>query len=115
MSEDFASHTNINWQGNVGVAEYGGGDKGLVCMFYNRAVHNPLKSKEAGRPVYEDQVYVRIHPPGERLNIVDKPAAGEHQRRFPAQWAQFMQNKAQVPEGTPIDLLYPENPAIAAA
>ena len=25
-----------------------------------------------------------------------------------------MQNKAQVPEGTPIDLLYPENPAIGA-
>jgi len=112
--EGFASPTNINWQGHTGIAEYGGGDSKMVVMFYNKPVHNPAKSVEAGCPIYEDVVYVRIHPPGERLNIVDTPANTGHYRRFPMQWHQFQQQKQQIPEGTPIDLLYPEQPSIGA-
>lgn len=114
MDEGFASPTNITWQGSTGMVEYGGGDKGMVCMFYNRALHSPAKSREQGRPVYEDKVFVRIHPPGERLNIVDREARGDDQRRWPMQWAQFKQNKQQTPEGTPIDLLFPDYPSVAA-
>lgn len=112
--EGFSSPTNITWQGTTGMVEYGGGDRGMICMFYNRPTHNPAKSKEAGSPYYEDKVFVRIHPPGERLNIVDREASGRDKQRFPAQWAQFQQNKEQHPDGTPIDLLYPETPSIAA-
>ena len=114
MPEEFTNFTDPTFvpkQG--GMVEYGN-DKGMVCMFYNKPTHSPAKSTEAGRPQFEDVVYVRIHPPGERLNIVDRPAKGEDSRRFPAQWAQFMQNKQQVPEGTPIDILYPEYPSVAA-
>src|SRR5207253_2854770 len=35
-------------------------------------------------------------------------------RRWPMQWSQFQQNKEQKPAGTPIDLLYPEHPSVAA-
>lgn len=111
---DFASPTNIQWQGHVGAVEYGGGDKGLVVMFFKKAVHNPARSRETGKPFYDEQVFVRIHPPGERLNIIERPAKGEDSRRFPNQWAQFSQNKEQVPEGTPIGLLYPDKPAVEA-
>ena len=115
MADDgFASPTNITWQGHTGMVEYGGGDRGMVCMFYNRAVHNPAKSAENGRPYYEDKVYVRIHPPGERLNIVDREMRQDDARRWPQQWSQFKANKQQQPEGTPIDLLYPDQPSIAA-
>lgn len=114
MDGDFAPHTSISWQGNVGTVEYGGGDRGMVCMFYNRAVHNAAKSKEEGRQVFEDKVYVRIHPPGERLNIVDREANENDTRRWPAQWQQFSKNKAQQPDGTPIELLYPDYPSVAA-
>jgi len=109
----FASPTNIQWNGHTGVAEYGGGDRGMVAMFYNRPVHNPAKSTQAGRPVFEDQVYVRIHPPGERLNIIDRPAKGDDSRRWPQQWQQFVQNKQQIPDGTPIGMLYPDYPSVA--
>lgn len=112
--EGFSSPTNITWQGSTGMVEYGGGDKGMICMFYNRPMHNPAKSKDNGRPVYEDKVFVRIHPPGERLNIVDREARTDDQRRWPMQWAQFKQNKQQTPEGTPIDLLFPDFPSVAA-
>lgn len=112
--DDFQSHSNIQWHGDVGTVQYGGGDKTMVCLFYNKSVHNPAKSQEQGTPIYQDQVYVRIHPPGERFNIIDRPAKGEDSRRFPQQWAAFMQQKEQTTEGTPIDLLYPEQPSIAS-
>ncbi len=115
MADDtsFAPVTNIRMQGDWGgVVEYGN-DRSQVAMFYNRSVHNPAKSNEAGRPIFEDQVYVRIHPPGERLSIIDRPAKGDDSRRFPAQWAAFQQNKQQVPEGTPIAMLYPDYPSVA--
>lgn len=114
MDDGFASHTDISWNGNVGTVQYGGGDRNMVAMFYNRPMHNPAKSQVAGSPQYEDRVYVRIHPPGERLNIVDRPATQQDQRRFPAQWSQFKDNRQQIPEGVPIDLLYPEQPSIGA-
>jgi hypothetical protein len=111
---EFTSHTNINWNGHVGTVEYGGGDKGQVVMFYNRPVVDSAASQAAGCPKYKDVPFVRIHPPGERNNIVDKPATGEHARRWPAQWRQFIEGKQQEIEGTPIDLLYPDQPSVGA-
>jgi hypothetical protein len=111
---DFASPTNINWQGTTGIVEYGGGDRGMVAMFYNRPMPNPAKARETGHPFFEDQVYIRVHPPGERLNIVDRKATDVDRRRWPMQWQQFQQNKQQQPEGAPIELLYPEYPSVAA-
>lgn len=113
MDEGFASHTGINWQGNVGVVEYGN-DRNMIAMFYVKSVLVPAKSNEHGRPYHEDQVFVRIHPPGERLNIVDRPVKDSDKRRWPIQWAQFQQNQEQHPEGTPVDLLYPAHPSVAA-
>ena len=114
MSDDLAAHTGITWNGHVGTVQYGGGDRSMVAMFYTKAAHNPAKSADAGHPIYEDRVYVRIHPPGERLNIVDRPATVQDQRRFPTQWSQFKENHQQIPDGTPVDLLYNDQPSIAA-
>lgn len=105
---------NMAWTGNVGY-DSGIVDRNMVCMFYMRPIHSPGKSKEAGRPFYEDKVFVRIHPAGERpLNVVDREATDMDKRRFATQWHQFQQNKMQQPEGTPIDLLYPDHPSVAA-
>lgn len=113
MDEGFSSPTGIQWHGSTGVVEYGG-DRNMIAMFYNRPVHNAVKSQAAGRPIYEDLTYVRIHPPGERLNIVDRPVKDADRNRFPMQWHQYQQNKEQKPDGTPIDLLYPDHPSIGA-
>jgi hypothetical protein len=112
LATEFSGHTNIDWQGNVGVARYG---KEPVVIFYNRSVHNRAKSIEAGRIVNEDQVFVKIYQPGEeRYNIVDKPATQDVVRQWPRQWAAYQQNKTHVPDGTPVDLLYPEQPSVGA-
>jgi hypothetical protein len=73
------------------------------------------KSVEEGRPFFENKIFVKIHPPGERLNIVDREASDTDKRRFPMQWAQFQQNSPQVSNGTPIEMLFAANPATAAA
>jgi hypothetical protein len=76
--------------------------------------HQPAASASAGRQIFKDVVYVRIQPPGERLNIIDRPATESDAKRWPLQWAAFKQNQMQVPDGTPIEQLYPDKPAIAA-
>ena len=113
IDDGLPSPTGIDWRGDVGVVRYGN-PSGMVCMFYNKPVQIPAKSAELGRPYSEDQIYVRIHPPGERLNIVDRRANEDDKRRFPQQWHLFSQQKEQHPEGTQIELLYPEYPAVAA-
>lgn len=110
--DEFAQPTSIDWSGEVGIVQYGKDNN--VVMFYNKSVLNPAKSKEVGLPQHEDKIFVRIHPPGERLSIIDRPATGQDSRRYPVQWGQFQQQKEQTADGCPIELLYPERPAIAA-
>lgn len=113
--DDFQTHSGIKWQGDVGVVQYGGGDQSQVVMFFLKPIRNQAKSVETGRPYFDDKVFVRIHPPGERLNIVEREANDSDRRRFPIQWAQFKENSPQVSDGTPIDMLFAANPSIAAA
>jgi len=114
--DELSSYTSIRrvaeWGG---VVNYGGGDASMVVMFYMKGVHNPAKSAEVGRPWLDDKVYVRIHPPGERLNIVDREATDLEKRRYPLQWQQFQQNAPQVSDGTPVDMLFAASPATAGA
>ncbi len=112
FESDFRPHNNIQWRGNTGIVNYD--DGGMVVLFYYRPTLDAIQSKESGRPIYKDIEYVKYHPPTERLNINDRPATDEHRRRWPLQYQQFQQNKAQVNEGTPVDQLYPEHPSIAA-
>lgn len=114
--EDFQSHSSINKMGDWGgVVQYGPGDSGMVVMFFLKPVHNPARSVETNSPQFDDKIFVRIHPPGERLNIIERLASDADKRRFPMQWAQFKENAPQVTNGTPIDMLFPANPSIGAA
>jgi len=86
-----------------------------VVQFYNKSVHNPAKSQEAGRHVYDDVIFFKSFMPGEqRFEIVDRPATRQDKQNYALQWAAFSQNQSQTPEGTPISMLYPEKPAVAS-
>lgn len=110
----FQSPTKIemNRQG-YGTVQYGDDTK-LNVFFYMKAVLDSEASREQNTPIYKNVIYVTIHPPGERLNIVDRPARDEDKMRWPQQWNQYTLNKIQVPEGTPVDVLFPNHPAVAA-
>lgn len=111
--EGLPTHTAIDWKGHVGLAQYGD-DTRTIALFYNRSVHNPIKSEGAGTPIHDDVDYVRIHQPGERLNIIDRPVTAADRARFPRQWADYVGHREQIPDGTPIDLLFPAHPNVGA-
>lgn len=112
MSDEYFGGNFTQIPQNGGMVEVNGGPRSQHAIFYHRAVPNAKKSQEQGRPVYEDLIYVRVAPPGERLNVVDRRATEQDKRIWPNQWHQFERTGEQIPEGTPIGLLYPEKPAI---
>lgn len=87
-------------------------DKNTHAIFFMKDLPNPAKSQQMGRPISDNVPFVRIGNPGERLNIVVRPATSDDRRRFALQWAQFQQNVEQRPSGTPVSLLFPNNPAV---
>jgi predicted flap endonuclease-1-like 5' DNA nuclease len=95
-----------------GTAVSGPGDERLIVLFYNKSVRNVARSKEEGKPVFENRQYIKIQTPGETLNIVDRPVQEQDKKRFPRQWDRYLQGKEQTADGIPLDLLFPENPAI---
>ena len=113
MSDTFASLTNIQWDSpTYGIAYPTSPDK-LIVVFHKQAIQNHKKSADAGRPIYEEFDYVRIQHPGER-DYVDRKVTQQDAHRWPAQWMAYTQQKGQAVIGTPIDLLFPKHPGIAA-
>lgn len=79
-------------------------DSALHVTFYTKPIKQPFRSAKEGVPVYEPVVYVKIHTPGNQLNVVDTPARGDHKRRFPLQWAHFQnQQKDGDAVGVPVN------------
>lgn len=97
---------------NSGLASQGDDNK-VFATFYTKSVIDQLKSKEAGRQINKDVTFIKIIQPGEsRLGTYDQPATDIEVARFPRQWAQYKANQQQTMEGSPLSLLFPDNPAI---
>ena len=86
---------------------------GKVINFYWATVHNPAKSREAGMPVEDKEIFIEIFTPGEEgTEKIVRPITENDKREFPQHWAAFQQNRVHVPEGTPIEVLFPADPQI---
>lgn len=81
-------------------------------QFQSRSVPNRLKSKEAGRPVFEQRVFITIQHPGDNLNVLERYATTQDEHEFPAQWRAFQEGRESIPEGTLLSVLFPMNPEI---
>ena len=67
------------------------GDENLLVRFYTHPRKNEGKSREAGRPIFEETTYIEIMQPGNKDSIIKRPATridkdrfAEHFRRFEA-------------------------------
>jgi hypothetical protein len=95
-------------------------DKGVIAIFKNGTVRNPLKSAEAGRPIFDDVEVVEVRHPGsrdygvypatERSHWIVDEVTGEQRavsfaERFAKQYQQFKANQQQTKSGTPLDYL----------
>lgn len=89
-----------------------GDDTKVFAQFYNRAMVDGQKTKDAGRTITRDVPHVRIIQPGEsRLSVYDQPATNDDAARFPRQWAAFKAGEEQTVAGSPLSLLFPQSPA----
>lgn len=102
-------------RGTINEAGFGavGDDSKVWAEFRMHPVVDGPASKEAGRMIKRDVPYIKIIQPGEsRLSIYDQPATDDDVQRFPRQWAAFKSGQDQSVQGSPLSLLFPENPAI---
>lgn len=81
-----------------------GADLALWVEFVNEAVRNNYKSDMEGRPIFDDVVLTRIRIPGDATTEICRPLLEEDKRRFPLQWAHFInkQGQSEAVTGTPI-------------
>lgn len=79
-------------------------DHKLHVRFFMKPRLNADKSAAANRPIYEDAVYVEIMMPGEKNNIVMRPAWEQDFQRFAKHYEQFKAGVTEQLVGTPIKL-----------
>lgn len=79
-------------------------DKKLFVQFYLRAVLNNFKSAQEGRPIFDEQDYIRIIVPGDKNTIIDTKVTPEYQSRFATQFEKYKKNQSQTVTGTPLEV-----------
>ncbi len=95
-------------------------DNLVIPRFYSDAVENKAKSREAGRPIFDDRELVEVRFAGNRQTVSVFPAhaiCGEIQdedgdtrpityaERWPDQFRRYKAKQQQVAAGTPVDEL----------
>jgi hypothetical protein len=69
-----------------------------------------FKSQQEGRPIYEDREFVFIQRPGERDSI-EREATDGDRARFREVYEAFKSGSAAPVEGTPLDIIFPNEPS----
>lgn len=72
--------------------------------FIRKARLSQNESSKVGAPVYVDDIFIRIHNPGDLKNVYFQPAKDADKRAYPEAWARF-QNDDDRPPGTPLQTL----------
>lgn len=86
-------------------------DSQLYVQFYRHAELNSFQTREQGRKIFDECVYVRILIPANRLNIIERRATDEDKLRFSRQYGQFLDKGETLQVGTPLS----ELPGMSAA
>lgn len=81
----------------------GAPDRRLFVEFDIKAVCNEEKSKEAGRPIFEDQEYIRIIIPGDKTTAIHKAVTPEIRAIYAQQYQEWKTGGDQhATTGTPL-------------
>lgn len=79
------------------------GDEKLYVRFYLYPTHDPDESAEEGRPIFKDVEWVHIQIPGDRNNIVQRPAHDLDKQRFAKRYDEFKRNAQEATSGTMLE------------
>ena len=73
-----------------------------IPQFFTEAVKLEWKSRQEGRPIFEDREFVRIIIPGDRRSMAVEPVGEEHKARWGRQYEAFRAGREAPLEGTPL-------------
>jgi hypothetical protein len=73
-----------------------------IPQFFTEAVKLEWKSRQEGRPIFEDREFVRILIPGDRRSMAVEPVGEAHQARWPREYEAFRAGREAPLEGTPL-------------
>ena len=73
-----------------------------IPQFFTEAVKLEWKSRQEGRPIFEDREFVRILIPGDRRSMAVEPVGEIHKARWPREYEAFRAGREAPLEGTPL-------------
>ena len=88
-------------------------DNRLYVEFYRKPVQHEAQSKEAGRAIYVEVDYIRIHTPGDKSSVIDRPINALDVQRFGDRYNKWKAGQAEAVIGTPLTALPGMTPAKA--
>jgi hypothetical protein len=71
------------------------GDDQLFVVFYMGTLPNEARTLEEGRLIVDDVEAVRIMVPGDKTNVIDRPATTSDRKRFAKQYLAFKEGKKE--------------------
>ncbi len=77
-------------------------DGKLYAVFFMDVTEDAAASQQAGRPIFKDTEFVRIVAPGDKTNVVCRPARQDDKARFAKQYAAFKRGDIEQVVGTPL-------------
>jgi len=88
-------------------------DARLYVEFYRKPVQHEAQSREAGRAIYVEVDYIRIHTPGDKSSVIDRPVNPLDVQRFADRYNKWKAGQAEAVIGTPLTALPGMTPAKA--
>ena len=111
MSESWSPQPGtVEWQGQSGVGMVRVRDTRHI-RFYRKSEPNGQAAIAAGGPSHRAVDMIAIQHPGERDRL-ERVVREDDKFEFPRQWAQFAAQQEQIPDGTPLAVLFPSDPDI---
>lgn len=86
-------------------------DDKLYVEFMREPVLHPAKSREAGRAIYEERDFIRIHVPGDKTSVVYRQVTDQDVHRFQSRYDKWKAGQAEAVSGTPLSALSNMTPA----
>jgi hypothetical protein len=78
-------------------------EDGALIEFFQDAIQNNKKTKDEGRPVFDDKDFIRIQTPGDTHTVIVRIATEQDKKRFPKCWNAYQQGQQMSQEGTPLE------------
>ena len=74
-----------------------------AVFFHPVQVLNDYKSAESGRPIFQEQIFIKKLIPGDNTLVIDRKMRLTDEDEYPQEWALFKNKRQNTVPGTPID------------